>query len=88
MDNYVSYYVSPFQPSLSTVNPDYVEPEEAREEQGLSETAIIGIAASSAVAGVAIIAAWIAVIACCCVLSVKRSRGADPSQGFKNETYE
>ena len=46
----------------------YVEPQE------LSKNAIIGIAVSSAVAGLAVVVAWIAVVTCCCVLRNKKGR--------------
>ena len=44
----------------------------------LSMHAIIGIAVSSGVAGIAVIVAWIAVLTCCCVLRKKGRRNTPP----------
>ena len=40
---------------------------------GLSQNAIIGIAVSSGVAGIAVMVAWVAVVVLCCVLRGKKS---------------
>ena len=49
---------------------DYV----SGDDEVLSRDAIIGIAVSSVVAGIAIVVAWIAVVCCCCVLKSKKKR--------------
>lgn len=67
---------------------DYIEREPEAEDQGLSQSAIIGIAVSSGVAGVAVVVAWIAVVICCCVLSGRKSNRTQPSLEYKNEVYD
>lgn len=54
---------------------------ESESEDSLSEDAIIGIAVSSGVAGIAVIVAWIAVVTCCCVLRGSR-RTPPPSYEY------
>lgn len=57
-------------------------------DEGLSQTAIIAIAVSSGVAGLAVVVAWIAVVACCCVLRAKRgSRARVASSPTPSEKY-
>lgn len=74
--------------SCLAVDVVYVEPETESEEEGLSQGAIIGIAVSSGVAGVAVIVAWIAVVACCCVLGTRKSNRLQVSaHEYKNEMY-
>lgn len=71
----------------SAVDVDYIGGGESpdAEEQGLSEGAIIAIAVSSGVAGIAVMVAWIAVVLCCCVLSSRNNRSPPPPPEYKNE---
>ena len=50
---------------------EYVDPSES---EGLSRDAIIAIAVSSGVAGLAVVVAWVAIVACCCMMREKPSR--------------
>ncbi len=53
--------------------------EQPEESQALSRDAIIGIAVSSGVAGLAVVVAWVAIVMCCCVLREnKRRQPASP----------
>lgn len=54
------------------VEVEYVSQEP--ESEGLSRDAIIGIAVSSAVAGLVVVVAWVVVVLFCCVLRERKNR--------------
>lgn len=61
------------------VDVEYVpQGEEPEESQGLSRTAIIAIAVSSGVAGLAVVVAWVAIVLCCCVMRERKGRQSPP----------
>ncbi len=68
---------------IDYINKDIEDPESSQE---LSKSAIIGIAVSSAVAGLAIIVAWIAVVMCCCIIrGSNNDRSNLPPQEYKDK---